>query len=177
MDIEVSQKTKKLAKQFRLSAEELAFADLCAVGWEPADAWAVALRKGLTWRKAQLKEEIEQLRNKPEVIERIDAVKAVLRAGQVEKIKKATNNERQSTISQAMSKEQMLFDLQTALTGMAVGSKEWLDTKKLIIDVTRMKQDEVKDEETTIHHYLPVDYPVSCEYCLRNPKNKKGNSD
>lgn len=166
MDLPVSQKVTKLSRQFKLSPEEMAFADLCAVGWEPEDAWAIALRKGFTWKKSQFRDEVAQLRDKDQVKERIDNVRAVLRTKQVEKVKKATNNERQNVITQALSKEQMLFDLQTALTGMAIGSKEWLDTKKLIIDVTRMKQDEVKEEDNTIHYFLPVHYPTGCEDCL-----------
>lgn len=174
MEAEVSQKTAKLAKQFKMTAEEMAFADLLAVGWEPEDAWAVAIRKGVTWAKSARKEAIAQLQNSPAVIERIDFTKAVLKKSQIEAVKNTNKTERQTIIDAALSKEQMLFDLQEALMGMARGSKEWLDTKKLIIDVTRMKQDEVKDENNTIHYYLPVNYPVSCEYCLRNTNNKKG---
>ena len=173
MDIEVSASAKKLAKQFKLSPEELAFADLVAVGWSQEDAWAVAVRKGVTWTKAARKEAVAQLAESTAVKERIDTVKAVLKKSQIEAVKNLKDSERQVLISAATSKEQMLFDLQEALSTMTRGSKEWLDTKKLIIDVTRMKQDEVKDENNTIHYYLPIDYPMSCEFCLRNPKNKK----
>ena len=65
-----------------------------------------------------------------------------------------------------MSNENMLDDRQTAKQKMTVGTKEWLDTNKLIVDVTRMKQDEVVNEETTIHYFLPVQYPTGCQDCL-----------
>lgn len=174
MDVEVSQKTAKIAKQAKLTPEQMAFADLVAVGWEPEDAWAVAIRKGLTWAKSARKEEISQLQNSQAVIERIETIRAVLKKSQIDAVKQASKSDRQAIIDSAMSKEQMLFDLQEALSFMPRGSKEWIDIKKMIVDVTRMKQDEVKDENSTIHHYLPVDYPISCEYCLRNPKNKAG---
>ena len=174
MDIEVTSKTSKIARQYKLSPDQLAFADLLAVGWEPEDAWAVAIRKGIAWSKKARKDAIAELANDQAVKERIVEVQAVLRKNQIEAVKNTTNSERQNIINSAMSKEQMLFDLQEALMSMPRGSKEWLDTKKLIIDVTRMKQDEVKDDNNTIHHYLPVNYPVSCEYCLLNPANKKG---
>ena len=64
------------------------------------------------------------------------------------------------------------MSLQESLTKQVVGSTEWIQTKKLIIDVTRMKNEEVKKEDNTVHHYLPIDYPRSCENCLLNPKNK-----
>lgn len=174
MEVSVSTKTQKLAKQYRLSPEEMAFADLISTGWSEEDAWAVAIRKGVTWSKAARKTEIDKLANSQPVKDRIEAVKAVLRINQVEKIKNATKAERQNVIAEATSKEDMLFSLQTALTNMNVGTKEWLDTKKLIVDVTRMKQDEVKEGDSTVHFYLPVNYPVSCETCLRNPANKRG---
>ena len=168
MDIEVTSKTSKTARQYKLSPEELAFADLLAVGWEPEDAWTVAIRKGVTWTKKARKDAIGQLAVEPAVKERITDVQAVLRKSQIEAVKKTTNNERQDLISSAMSKEQMLLDLQEAIMMLPTGSKEWIDLKKLVVDVTRMKQDEIKEEDNTVHYYLPVDYPESCEYCLRS---------
>lgn len=162
----------RLARQHKLKPEELAFADLLACGWPPDDAWAVAIRTGVSWAKTARVKAIKELASKQAVQERAEATKDILRKNQVEAVKKTVNTERQDLVSSAMSKEQMLFDLQEALMGMTRGSKEWLDTKKLIIDVTRMKQDEVKDENQTIHHYLPVDYPQSCEYCLRSRCNE-----
>ena len=160
MDIVVTPKTSKLARQYRLRPQDLAFADLVAVGWEPEDAWAAAVREGVTWTKTARKNAISELLNAENVNERIKDVQAVLRKNQVEAVRNATSKEKKDIVSEAMSKENMLFDLQTALSKMSIGSKEWLDTKKMIIDVTRMKQDEVKDDNTTVHHFLPVQYPT-----------------
>ena len=168
MDVEVTQKTAKLAKRYKLSPEQMAFADLIAVGWEPEDAWAMAIRKGVTWSRKALKEEISQLSLNPAIRQRIDDTQAVLKKNQIEAVKNTSSKEQQMLIDSAMSKEQMLYDLQSALKGKDAGSSEWLKIKQLIVDVTRMKQDEIKDENVTIHHYLPVDYPVSCEFCLRS---------
>lgn|GEM_PF-937753 len=166
MDISVSTKTSKLARQYRLRPQDLAFADLVAVGWEPEDAWAAAVREGVTWAKAARAKAIAALVNTENVQNRISDVRSVLRKNQVEAVKNATEKDRKAVVSDAMSKENMIYDLQTAIGKMAVGSKEWIDTKKMIIDVTRMKQDEVKDEEKTIHYFLPVNYPDGCENCL-----------
>lgn len=166
MDVKVSTKASKLAKQFGLSPEQLAFADLLAVGWQSDDAWAVAIRTGVTWTKTYLKSEIDKLAKNEKVQSRVKEVRNILTVRQKEQVAKATKSERDHVIASAMSKEQMLFDLQTALTGMAAGSKEWLDTKKMIIDVTRMKQDEVQKDDNTIHYHLPVHYPTGCKDCL-----------
>lgn len=166
MDIAVSPKTSKEAKAAKLSPDQLAFADLVATGWPPEDAWAVAIRKGVTWKKSALKEEIEQLHLSPAVQERIESTRNVLSTRQKEAVEKATKSERDKVITRAMSKENMLFNLQTALDSMKVGSKEWIDTSKMIVDVTRMKQDEVKQDDETIHYFLPVAYPTGCQDCL-----------
>ena len=166
MEITVSQKTAKEAKANKLSPEELAFADLIATGWPVEDAWAAAIRKGLTWPKRQLKEEQEQLHQSPAVQERIAATRNVLTSRQKEAISKASKSERAQVIDRATSKENMLFNLQTALDNMTVGSSEWMKTSQLIVDVTRMKQDEVKQDDNIIHYHLPVQYPTGCKDCL-----------
>lgn len=166
MEFELSQKTDKFCKTYKLTAEQLAFADLCAVGWEPTDAFMVAFRKGATWRKRALKEEVDKLLASKPVKDRVAEVQHVLTERQKEAVRQTSKKDRNEVVDAAMSKEQMLYDLQTALASMTVGSKEWLDTKKLIVDVTRMKQDEVKDETNTVHHFLPVHYPTGCQDCL-----------
>lgn len=166
MDIAVSAKASKLARQYGLRPQELAFADLVAVGWEPEDAWATAVREGVTWTKTARKKSIAELAAKETVQERIESVRAVLRKNQIEAVKSVSAKDKKTVVSEALSKENMLYDLQMALENLAIGSKEWLDTKKMIIDVTRMKQDEVKDDNQTIHHFLPVRYPTGCSDCL-----------
>ena len=69
-------------------------------------------------------------------------------------------------VETAMSKETMLYKLQTAKSLKPKDSKEWIDINEMIIDVTRMKQDDVQTENNTIHHYLPVHYPTGCQDCL-----------
>ena len=168
MDISVTTNTAKLARQYKLEPKELAFADLVACGWPPEDAWNAAIREGISWTKTARKQAIKELAASQGVQERIAAVKAVLRKDMIEKVRTEAEGKRQDLVSEAMSKEQMLYDLQLALKGKDPGSSEWLKIKQLIVDVTRMKQEEIKDDEKTIHHYLPVDYPVSCEFCLRS---------
>lgn len=172
MDIDVSSKLAKKAREYKLKPEEMGFADLVAVGWEPADAWACAIRQGATWNATARKAAIEALMKSEGVMKRIDDVRSTINKQQIEAIRNATEEERKQLLELATSKEQMLIDLQQALTKQTPGSKEWLDTKKLIVDVTRMKNDEVKEEAQMTHYHLPINYPTSCENCLLNPKNK-----
>ena len=40
-------------------------------------------------------------------------------------------------------------------------SKEWLEIKKMIADITQAKRDEIQTEDNTIHYYLPL----TCSQC------------
>lgn len=177
MEVKVSAKWRKTCDSAGLSPEQMAFADLVAVGWSVEDAWAVTIRKGAVWDKAQLKREQAQLEESVAVQNRISSIKQTLRNSQIEKItQRVTNDEkakRAAILARATSKEEMLISLQTALSGFAMGSPEWVKTNQMIIDVSRMKQDEIKEEDSTIHYYLPVNYPTSCRNCLLNPYNKQ----
>lgn len=166
MDLEVSQKTQKLCKSLKLTAEQMAFADLLAVGWEPTDAYIVAFHQGATWVKAALKKEVDKLINNENVQNRIDETRSVLSARQKESIAKASAKDAAKVVEAAMSKETMLYELQMAKNEKVKGSKEWIEINKMIIDVTRMKQDDVQTENNTIHYFLPVHYPSGCQDCL-----------
>lgn len=166
MELELTKGTMAMCRKNRLAPEQVAFADLVSLGWEPADAYVVAFRKGSTWVRKALRDEVEKLLALEPVKERIAANKRVLTERQKAAVRQTANKERAAVVDTAMSKEQMLYDLQTAVATMQVGSKEWLDTKKLIVDVTRMKQDEVQTDNNTIHHFLPVLYPTGCQDCL-----------
>lgn len=166
MELPVSSKTKRTAKQFMLTPEQLAFADLIAAGWQAEDAFFVAFRKGMTWMKNILTQEVDKLLNDENVVRRIESVKGIVNEEKVRAAKNVNKTDRDAIVDAAMSKEQMLYDLQTAIVGMKAGSKEWLDTKKLIVEVTRMKQEDVAKDDTTIHYFLPAQYPTSCKDCL-----------
>lgn len=41
------------------------------------------------------------------------------------------------------------------------GCKGWIDLTKMIADITQIKKDEIKEEDATVHFYLPL----SCNNC------------
>lgn len=166
MELEVSQKTAKLCKSLKLTSNQLVFADLVSIGWEPADAYVAAYHQGATWTKAALKREVDNLMTNENVKSRIDENHNVLSSRQKESIKNAASKDAAKVVEAAMSKEGMLYELQMAKNEKIKGSKEWIEINKMIIDVTRMKQDDVQTENNTIHYFLPVHYPSGCQDCL-----------
>lgn len=158
-------KTRKLG----LTVMEMAFCDLVGAGWDTNDAYMAAFHKGATMDEAYLTKCVLSLLQKQQIIAQIDVAKGEKKDRKTKKAKE--RNEENGFSTDIISKEKMLQELFEAKEGMDVGSKEWLDTQKMIADITRMKQDEVKTEDTTIHYFLPLKCP-ECPLFIKH--NKKG---
>lgn len=79
-------------------------------------------------------------------------------------------------LAKATSKERILSDLLKARALTKPSSKEWIDITAKIADYARIKQDEIKEEDTTIHYFIPVNYPTSCKDCLLHQNGKNTTS-
>ena len=66
----------------------------------------------------------------------------------------------------ATSKEEILRNLVIAQRKQKLGSPEWQKTTAMIADYSKIKQDELQTEDTTVHYFLPVNYPHGKEDCL-----------
>ncbi len=167
MDVTVSSKTSKLARSLGLTPEQMAFADLVTQGWPEEDAYAVAIRIGMqTWNRAAIKDEVAKILASAAVQKRIATNKEVLRESQVKKIQKDMRENADELLELATNKEKKLIELQTILKGLKPGSTEYNKVNDQIINISRMKQNEVKTDDKTIHYYLPVSYPTGCHDCL-----------
>lgn len=166
MAIDVSAKLNKIARGYKLTPEQLAFADLITQGWPEEDAWAVAIRTGATWNRAALKSEVAKLLASEAVQQRIAENKEVLRKAQVERIQQDMKDNADELLELATNKEKKLIELQTILKDLKPGSTEYNKVNDQIINISRMKQNEVKTDDKTIHYYLPVNYPTGCQDCL-----------
>lgn len=153
--LSVAVRTK--AKNYGMkSPEYLIYADLRAAGWSQRDAWMVAFQgAGLNWNKAELEREMNKL-------ESLDSVKRRIADIQGKAMEDKLSPEE---LAKATSKEQILTDLVVARKKMKEGTKEWTEQTRLIAEYARIKQDELQTEDTTVHFFLPEDYPNSCSEC------------
>lgn len=142
-------------------ARYLCYAAMRAAGIGINDAWNLTFQNaGLTWDKNRLKAEQQKLEN-------LEGVQLF-----VSELKKERENKSQvdeisaDDLAKATSKEKILSDLLKARNLTKPSSKEWIDITSKIADYARIKQDEIKEEDTTIHYYLPVNYPKTCKECL-----------
>ena len=142
-------------------ARYLCYAAMRAAGIGINDAWNLTFQNaGLTWDKNRLKAEQQKLEN-------LEGVQLF-----ISELKKERENKSQieeisaDDLAKATSREAILSDLLKARKLVKQNSKEWLDMTAKIADYARIKQDEIKEEDTTIHYYLPVNYPKTCKDCL-----------
>lgn len=142
-------------------ARYLCYAAMRASGIGINDAWNLTFQNaGLTWDKNRLKAEQQKLEN-------LEGVQLF-----ISELKKERENKSQideisaDDLAKATSKEKILSDLLKARNLTKPSSKEWIDITSKIADYARIKQDEIKEEDTTIHYYIPVNYPKTCKDCL-----------
>ena len=132
----------------------LIYADLRACGWTMRNAWMVAFNgQGTNWTKDMLEKEMNRLESLESVQKRIAEVTGA-RSSEKEEL---TPEE----LAKATSKEKILSDLVIAQRRQKQGSPDWLKTTALIADYNKIKQDDIQVEDTTVHSYLPKNYPTS----------------
>ena len=167
MAIDVSSKLNKIARGYKLTPEQLAFADLVTLGWPEEDAWAVSIRTGAaTWNRTAFKDEVAKLLATEAVQQRISENKEILRQSQIDRIQQDMKDNQDELLELATNKEKKLIELQSILKNLKPGSTEYNKVNDQIINISRMKQNEVKTDDKTIHYYLPVAYPTGCQDCL-----------
>lgn len=152
-----SKKTQRRAASYSLTPNELAFIDLVACGWDLQDAYLLTMDEGYEWTANAIDTAARELKARLEAKKRVSDI----RASFTPKETKTRSNDEDEDITKALSKEAMLRDLYLARKKMTPGSKDWLDTNKMIADITRMKQEEIKTEDNTVHFFLPL----TCNKC------------
>lgn len=159
--MDYSPQRKKELKKYVLDAKEMAYATLVTNGWNKADAYMVCYGESITVSKEYVLGKVSELENN-------DKLNAYIVEKQNEK--KSEKNEDKELIK-SLSKEETLKELARARNMYTIGSKEWIDINKQIIDVNNLKKNEVKTDDTTVHYFMPA----NCEICsLYVAAQKKG---
>ena len=175
MNITYSNKTKRTADAYSLTPEELAFADLMACGWDSTDAYFQAFHTNFSWTAAAISRETRQIMAKVGVKQRIREKKTGRYSQEAMEASNMTEDNNTDDFRTAISKEQILKDLIMARRRATAGSKDWQEMTKQIADIARLKQEEVKTEDNTVHYYLPLQC-YQCGLWLANKKKKEKSS-
>lgn len=162
-----------------------AFCDLVLAGWEKEDAYAFSGLWNSTYSTLMniqdmnhlLKEDIGVVSYIDTRVKEQEALKkkAKKAAEQAEKLSSPDITE--EDMANALSKETQLKELLVAKNTYTVGSKEWLDVKKMIADLTRIKQDDIQDDDDVVHFYVPIQCHSCSLYMAQKAKHDKSNSN
>lgn len=163
MDYTKSFKTE--CRRAAIDVKEKIMADLMLMGWRDTNAYVAAYGYNINYTDEYNRQQIEQIVSSPQFTKYMERTRRKARR-QAENVEE---EEEEDFDINSVSKEETLKDLYMAKKKATRGSKEWLDINKQIIEVTQMKKDEVKDEDNTVHYYLPL----SCYHCSLYLQNKK----
>ena len=154
------------------------FCDLILSGWEKEDAYAFSGLWNPTYSTLMNIQDMNHLlKEDAGVVEYIEA-KVKEQEALKKKAKKAIEQAEKQELTEIdmateLSKEAQLKELLSAKALHPVGSKEWLDIKKMIADISRVKQDDIQDEEDVVHFYVPIQCHNCSLYLAQKAKNKK----
>lgn len=144
------------------------FCDLIVAGWDKNDAYGFSGLWNPTYSTLMNMQDAEKLlTTNNAVIDYIDSRIKETESAKKKAKKQILEEERLESenadidMSSELSKENQLKELLIAKSKHPVGSKEWLDIKKLIAEISRVKQDEIKEEDELVHFYVPI----QCHQC------------
>lgn len=165
----------KVVKKHKLSNPQVkAFCDLIVAGWSREDAYIFSGLWNNTYSTIMNHQDMQKLLTENQNVaayidERLKENEAAKRKAAREEAKLQVEVT-ETDIADELSKETQLRELIKAKKMHPEGSKEWLDIKKMIADITRVKQDEIKEEDDLVHFYVPI----QCHQCklYEDVKNK-----
>lgn len=144
------------------------FCDLVLAGWEKEDAYAFSGLWNPTYSTLMNIQDMNHLLKEDQgVVSYIDmkvkeseALKKKAKKAAAEE-ERARDEEKEIDMVTELSKEAQLKELLTAKSLHPVGSKEWLDIKKMIADISRVKTENMETEDELVHFYVPI----QCHNC------------
>lgn len=156
------------------------FCDLVVAGWDKEDAYAFSGLWNPTYSTVMNLQDMNHLLKESAINAYMDS-KSEKNEAMKKKAKKAAIEAERKEIAEApdidmtaeLSKDNQLKELLIAKNQHPVGSKEWLDIKKLIADLSRIKQDDIQEEDDVVHFYVPLQCHSCSLYMAQKAKEKK----
>ena len=155
-----------------------AFCDLLLAGWDKEDAYAFSGLWNPTYSTLMNIQDMNHLlKEDAGVIEYIES-KVKEQEALKKKAKKAVEQAEKQELPEIdmaaeLSKEAQLKELLAAKALHPVGSKEWLDIKKMIADISRVKAENLETEEDFVHFYVPLQCHNCSLYMQSKEKQRK----
>lgn len=164
----VSRKLQTECKKANLDIQERAMADLMVLGWTAQDAFIAAGFNKPMLSDEYNKQQLEILTTDAAFQKYLDARSKTLKKGILKQYESDSEEDEERTQVKLLSKEEVLQEaLQTAML-LPKNDPKRVDVLMRFADLAQMKKEEIKEEDTTIHYYLPL----SCKQCSLYQANK-----
>lgn len=156
------------------------FCELVLAGWEKEDAYAFSGLWNPTYSTLMniqdmnhlLKEDVGVVNYIDMRVKEQEALKKKAKRAAAEE-EKAKTEIAEIDMTTELSKEVQLKELLIAKGKHPVGSKEWLDIKKLIADLSKVKNEDMQEEEQVVHFYVPIQCHNCSLYMAQKAKLEK----
>lgn len=171
--LDYSRKFKTECNKAKLDPQVRAMAELMVQGWSPQDAFiAVGFYKA-TLSDEYNKQQIEKHITDPDFNVYMEARRKAIKRGILKQYEAEPEEDGERMQIKLLSKEEILQEaLQSALS-LPVNDKNRVEILMKYADLAQMKKEEIKEEDTTIHYYLPLTCN-NCSLYMANKKKKSG---
>lgn len=159
--IQYTRKLKQELQKISMEAGTKAFADLVAMGWDEMDVFIVLGHYRSTYSDQFNKQQLDKVMQDPSMVNYINKkTRAIKRNASVDAMEEidrlkeeveATNED-----AKMLSKEDVLNELISSLRLLKKNDPRRVDILMKYADLQQMKKEDVKEEDTLVHYYLPV---------------------
>lgn len=166
--LDYTRKFKTECNKAKLEPQVRAMAELMVQGWTPQDSFiAVGFYKP-SLSDDYNKQQIERIITDNNFTAYMEARRKAIKRGILKQYEPDSEEEPERTQVKLLSKEEVLQEaLQTAML-LPKNDPKRVDVLMRFADLAQMKREEIKEEDTTIHYYLPL----SCNNCSLYLANK-----
>lgn len=171
--LDYSRKFKTECNKAKLDPQVRAMAELMVQGWTPQDAFiGVGLNKPALSDEYN-KSQIEKYITDTDFNAYMESRRKAIKRGILKQYAPDNEEESESTPVKLLTKEEVLQEaLQSALS-LPVNDKTRVEILMKYADLAQMKREEIKEEDQTIHYYLPLTCN-NCSLYLASKKKKSG---
>lgn len=164
--MKISTAINNLSKKFDISPKEMALCELVLSGWNSKDGYILLFSPAGNAPLAYVNEQIKRIIERPQF-------QAYFEYKQQELQKQDEKNIEYDPNIELLEKEHVLKELLGIANSMPPGSKEKADVLMKYATLQQMQKDEVSEEDTTVHYYLPL----SCNNCEMYIQKQKTNHE
>ena len=171
--LDYSRKFKNECNKAKLDPQARAMAELMVQGWTAQDAFIAVGYNKPALSDEYNKQQIEKYITDSDFNAYMESRRKSIKRGILKQYESSSEEEEERTAIKLLSKEEILQEaLQSALS-LPVNDKNRVEILMKYADLAQMKKEEIKEEDTTIHYYLPLTCN-NCSLYLANKKKKSG---